>query len=249
MAIKGVLFDFSGTLLRVETTRSWLRAALDRAQLPLAQGQFECLVTALEDAGALPGSTPSVPVPAHLAEVWALRDESAELHRAAYTGLSRQVELPGPELHDALYARHMTPAAWHPYPDTAEVLAALKERGLPIAVVSNIGWDLRPVFRAHGLDDSVDAYVLSYEHGVQKPDPRLFSVACEALGVAPQDALMVGDDRRADGGAAALGCAVHFVDHLPAAQRPAGLRPILDLVDGAARADHADRAERTGLMD
>ncbi len=73
----------------------------------------------------------------------------------------------------------------------------------------------------------MDAYVLSYEHGVQKPDPRLFETACEALGHAPRDVLMVGDDRRADGGAAALGCAVHFVDHLPADERPAGLRPVL----------------------
>lgn len=99
-----------------------------------------------------------------------------------------------------------------------------------MGVVSNIGWDLRPVFRAHGLDPYVDVYVLSYEHGVQKPDPRLFKTACTALGVEPRDVLMVGDDRRADGGAAALGCGVHFVDHLPAAQRPDGLRPVLDLV-------------------
>lgn len=244
MAIKGVLFDFSGTLLRIETTRSWLRAVLDQARLPLPEREFERLVRALDDAGALPGGTPSVTVPAHLAEVWATRDESAERHRAAYTGLSRQVELPDPELHDALYARHMTPAAWRPYPDTADVLAALKKRGLPVAVVSNIGWDLRPVFRAHGLDDHVDAYVLSYEHGVQKPDRRLFSVACEALGVAPEDTLMVGDDRRADGGAAALGCAVHFVDHLPVEERPAGLRPVLDLVD---RADHTGHARDADL--
>jgi hypothetical protein len=41
----------------------------------------------------------------------------------------------------------------------------------------------------------------------------------------------VGDDRRADGGAAALGCRVHFVDHLPVAQRPDALLPVLDLVD------------------
>ena len=42
-------------------------------------------------------------------------------------------------------------------------------------------------------------------------------------GCRSRGALMVGDDRRADGGAAALGCAVHFVDHLPvdrAARRP-----------------------------
>ena len=73
--------------------------------------------------------------------------------------------------------------------------------------------------------------MLSYEHGVQKPDIRLFRAACEALGQDPADALMVGDDRRADGGAADLGCAVHFVDHLPVEDRPAGLLPVLGLVE------------------
>ena len=107
----------------------------------------------------------------------------------------------------------------------------MRERGISVGVVSNIGWDLRPVFRAHGLDRFVDTYALSYEHGVRKPDPRLFRVACTALDVDPCTVLMVGDDRRADGGAAALGCAVHFVDHLPVDRRPDGLRPVLGLVD------------------
>lgn len=226
-----VLFDFSGTLFRVESTERWLRAALAEAEVPLTEAELKVAVEALERVGALPGGTTSVPgVPDELAAVWEIRDQSAELHRAAYTGLSRQVPLPDPALHDALYERHMTPAAWVPYPDAAEVLRTLRERGTKVGVVSNIGWDLRPVFRAHGLDAYVDTYALSYEHGVQKPDPRLFAVACAALDVDPREVLMVGDDRRADGGAAALGCAVHFVDHLPVARRPDGLRPVLDLL-------------------
>ncbi|WP_449352837.1 HAD family hydrolase [Streptomyces shaanxiensis] len=226
-----VLFDFSGTLFRIESTESWLRAVLDQAGLTLAEAELTRAARALENAGALPGGTaPGVPMPDEVAAVWEVRDESAELHRSAYTGLSRLVPLPDPALHDALYERHMSPAAWQPYPDAAEVLRTLRERGIGVGVVSNIGWDLRPVFRAHGLDPYVDAYVLSYEHGVQKPDPRLFKTACAVLGVEPWDVLMVGDDRRADGGAAALGCGVHFVDHLPVARRPDGLRPVLDLV-------------------
>lgn len=55
-------------------------------------------------------------------------------------------------------------------------------------------------------------------------------MACEALEADPGATLMVGDDRRADGGATAVGCAVHFVDHLPAAARPHALRAVLDLV-------------------
>ncbi|MEH0421015.1 HAD family hydrolase [Streptomyces sp. B21-083] len=225
-----VLFDFSGTLFRIESTDSWLSAVLADHGLALPEPEFGRTVRALESAGALPGGPSPERLPAELAAVWAIRDRSAELHRAAYTGLTRQVPLPDGALYEALYERHMAPAAWAPYADAVEVLGSLRQRGISVGVVSNIGWDLRPVFRAHGLDPYVDAYVLSYEHGIQKPDPRLFEVACDALAVVPQDVLMVGDDRHADGGAADLGCAVHFVDHLPVSRRPDGLRPVLDLI-------------------
>jgi HAD superfamily hydrolase (TIGR01509 family) len=231
MVIKGVLFDFSGTLFRIESVRDWLRAALKARDIALPEAEFSHYAEELEAAGALPGGSFPHRLPPHLTELWATRDKSPERHRALYTGLARQVELPDEGLYDALYERHMTPAAWRPYPDAEEVLRTLQERGVGVAVVSNIGWDLRPVFRAHGLDALVDAYALSYEHGVQKPGVRLFRAACEELGQDPGDVLMVGDDRNADGGAAQLGCAVRFVDHLPVDERPAGLRPILELVE------------------
>ncbi len=228
-----VLFDFSGTLFRIESTDSCLRAVLAGSGLALPEPELAATALALDAAGALPGGAFPQRLPQELASVWEIRDQSAELHRAAYTGLARQVPLPDPALYEALYDRHMDPAAWAPYPDTVEVLRGLRERGISVGVVSNIGWDLRPIFRTHGVDPYVDAYVLSYEHGIQKPDPRLFKVACDELAVAPREVLMVGDDRRADGGAAALGCAVHFVDHLPVAARPDGLRPVLDLAGRA----------------
>ncbi|MGY0022132.1 HAD family hydrolase [Streptomyces sp. cg35] len=231
MTIKAVLFDFSGTLFRIESTESWLRAVLDESGLTLPDEDFTAAARGLHEAGALPGGTTDhVEVPAHLEELFAVRDVDATRHRAAFTGLAREVPLPDDRLYDALYDRHMRPAAWRPYPDALDVLSVLRERGIPVGVVSNIGWDLRPVFVEHGLDPYVASYVMSYRHGVTKPDSRLFAVACEELGVAPHDTLMVGDDRRADAGAAALGCTVHFVDHLPTDQRPDGLRPVLDLL-------------------
>ncbi|WP_328869480.1 HAD-IA family hydrolase [Streptomyces sp. NBC_00287] len=226
-----VLFDFSGTLFRVESTESWLRGALAEREVELSEPELAGAAQALERMGALPGGPSPAWLPEEVASVWGVRDKSQELHRAAYTGLSRQVPLPYEGLHDTLYERHMTPAAWAPYPDAAEVLGALRERGIGVGVVSNIGWDLRPVFREHGLDRYVDAYVLSFEHGIQKPDPRLFRAACTELDADPREVLMVGDDRRADGGAAALGCGVHFVDHLPVAERPDQLRPVLELIE------------------
>lgn len=232
-AYRGVLFDFSGTLFRVESAASWLRGALAGSGSALPEGEVVRLAALLDRAGALPGGSPSGGVPAHLAESWGRRDESAELHRTVYTSVIRTVALPDPALADALYERHKTPQAWRPYADASEVLRGLRALGVRVGVVSNIGWDLRPVFRAHALAPYVDTFVLSYEHGVQKPDARLFASACDGLGVAPRDTLMVGDNRRADGGAATLGCAVHFVEHLPVARRPDALRAVLRLVGGA----------------
>ncbi|NEB41564.1 HAD family hydrolase [Streptomyces sp. SID14515] len=226
MVIKGALFDFSGTLFRIEPVRDWLAAVLREEGVDVAPEDFERYVSGLTAAGALPGGPPPVRVPEELAEAMARRDLTAALHRAAYTGLARTVALPDPGLYDALYDRHLRPEAWQPYPDAAEVLAGLRRAGIAVGVVSNIGWDLRPVFRAHGLDALVDAYVLSCEHGLQKPAAGLFRTACSLIGRDPAEVVMVGDDRHADGGAAALGCEVRFVDHLPVSERPDGLRSL-----------------------
>lgn len=230
MKAKGCMFDFSGTVFRIQPCTDWLRAALDRAAVAATDEEVAHWGALLEQSGAQPGGAPPAGWrPEAAGPDWARRDLSAELHRRAYTARSRAAGLPW-DVHDVLYDLHMTAAAWQPYPDAAEVLGALRARGVPVAVVSNIGWDPRPVFAAHGLDRLVDAFVLSFEVGWQKPDPGIFLAACERLGLAPQETLMVGDDRTADGGAAAVGCPVHFVDHLPADRRPDGLRTVLDLL-------------------
>ncbi len=223
-----VLFDFSGTLFRVESTERWLASVLEERGARMAEEEFATCARALEEAGALPGGHPPRTVPAGLAELWAERDRSAEQHRAAFTALARQVSLPDPELYDALYERSMLPEAWQPYPDTRRVLSTLHGRGVRVGVVSNIGWDLRPVLRASGVEEFVGACVLSFEHGVQKPDPWIFEKACAALGVRPQDTVMVGDTPQVDGGAVQIGCGFHLVEHLPVDERPDALLPLLD---------------------
>ncbi|MFC4034798.1 HAD family hydrolase [Streptomyces polygonati] len=228
--IKGVMFDFSGTLLRVESTEEWLGAVLAAAGGAPGPEDFTDQVRRLTEYGALPGGASPLRIPEHLETLWRDRDLTAHQHRAAYTALTREAGLTDPDLVRFLYDRHMTPAAWRPYPDTAPTLRELRRRGVRVAVVSNIGWDLRPLFRAHGLDELIDAYVLSFELGTKKPDPAIFRAGCDGLGLPPAEVLMVGDDREADGGARVLGCRVHFVDHLPVDRRPAGLEPVLDLL-------------------
>ncbi|MET9956350.1 HAD-IA family hydrolase [Streptomyces sp. NPDC006339] len=224
------MFDFSGTLLRIESVAHWLDAALAATGRRLAGEEFARTVERLDFHGAMPGGSNPHRLPGRLARLWAERDLDAERHRTVYTALMREAGVTDTALATALYERHMSPAAWHPYPDAARTLGELSRGGVVVAVVSNVGWDLRPVFRAHGLDEWVDVYALSYELGVQKPDPGIFRFACEGLGLDPAETLMVGDDRRADGGAQALGARVHFVDPLPVDRRPNGLLPVFGLL-------------------
>jgi FMN phosphatase YigB (HAD superfamily) len=97
-----------------------------------------------------------------------------------------------------------------------------------VAVVSNIGFDIRPLMDDFGLADLVNVYTLSYEVGRCKPEPGIFYAACAALRVDPERALMVGDTP-ADAGAAAAGCSALV---LPASPPGAlhGLGAVLGLV-------------------
>ena len=52
---------------------------------------------------------------------------------------------------------------------------------------------------ALGVVDAIDSYSLSYEVGAQKPDPAIYEHAVDALGVAPMDAVMIGDRSGPDG--------------------------------------------------
>ncbi|MEV4617674.1 HAD family hydrolase [Asanoa sp. NPDC049573] len=203
--VEAVLFDFHGTLAQVEDPVAWVAAAAVACGATLDRGKATVLADRLVTAGRAGGPLPHR-VPVHLAEVWADRDLYPHAHRAAYVGLAETVSTDIEGLADALYDRLLGADGWLPYADTAESLKALRASGVPVAVVSNIGFDIRPHFEAWGLADLVDAFVLSYEVGRCKPDPAIFLRACGALGVDPERALMVGDTP-ADAGAVRAGLA------------------------------------------
>ena len=89
--------------------------------------------------------------------------------------------------------------------DVAPTLRALRERGLGVAVLSDIHVDVRPAFDAAGMSGLVDVFTLSFEHGAVKPDPALFALTLTALGTTPERTLMVGDRSASDGGAVEAG--------------------------------------------
>lgn len=224
--VQAVLFDFQGTLAQVTNPVDQVLAAAQECGVTLERTRATALADRLVTAG-LPGGPLPARVPPHLAEVWADRDLYPHAHRAAYTGLAATVDTGVDGLAEALYERVLRPEGWVPYADTEATLRALATLEVPVAVVSNIGFDIRPFFAHWGLADLVHSFVLSYEVGRCKPDPVIFLRACGALGVDPELTLMVGDTP-ADAGAVQVGCSVLV---LPPAEagRANGLGTVLDL--------------------
>ncbi|KAL2226029.1 haloacid dehalogenase-like hydrolase domain-containing protein 3 [Sesamum indicum] len=109
---------------------------------------------------------------------------------------------------EELYNYYTTEKAWHLCdPDAEKVFQALRKSGVKVAVVSNFDTRLRPLLRALKCDHWFDAVAVSAEVEAEKPNPMIFLKACEFLGVQPEDAVHVGDDRRNDiWGARDAGC-------------------------------------------
>jgi FMN phosphatase YigB (HAD superfamily) len=193
-AFRAVLFDWRGTLFHDEDEADWIRASAASIGRTLTSAEVNALVEMLPVAAKRPEA-----VAAH-----ATADLSADLHRAAVV---LELGLAGfdDELALACHDRDGHLGASMPYPDTAAVLRQLKVCGMRIGIVSDIHYHLAPHFDHYGLGQFVDSYTLSFEHRVQKPDPRLFQIALEQLGVTAAESLMVGDRANRDGGAAAVG--------------------------------------------
>lgn len=98
------------------------------------------------------------------------------------------------------------------YPGVAEGLQQLRDAGLQLACLTNKPLSFaKPLLQAKGLD-SFFAHVFggdSFER--KKPDPLPLLKTCEALGVKPSQALMVGDSSNDAQAARAAGCPVVLV--------------------------------------
>jgi len=82
-----------------------------------------------------------------------------------------------------------------------------------------------------GWGDLIDGYALSFEEGVEKPDPRLFGVALSRLGTRAERTLMVGDLAAKDGGAADIGITTLILPRQSAHPDRARLDPVLRIVN------------------
>jgi FMN phosphatase YigB (HAD superfamily) len=180
--LRAVIFDWRGTLVVTPTFRGWVSEALRRIGRDV--GRAAEVVAGLDPARM---DAPGV-------------DADADLHRETFYEVFRLAGLDR-ELADSLYAVEADPA-FNPFAvDAGPTLLGLHGAGVRIGVLSDIHFDIRPAFG----DLPVDSFVLSFEHGVVKPDPAIFRLALRELGTAPEETLVVGDRATHDGAGVAVG--------------------------------------------
>ena len=220
--IEAVLFDLDDTL--VDARGSW------RAGFAEAIAALHARSPALQQLGS-----PTAIYDQHF------RRYGEEAHRAAGFGewqarftveaferLVTEHLAPDGELAAQLLAAYLAAVPSHLtlYPDAEPLLELLGAR-YPLGLVSNGPSELqRPKIEKFSLERHFEVVVVSGELGVRKPDPAIFAIALEALGVSPQRAVFIGDNPTDDIGGA------HAPPGLPAIWVNRGDWPAPDPGDG-----------------
>jgi len=169
-AIRGVLFDLDGTLVDsapdLSGTVNDLRGRRGLAPLPHSQLRSFATRGAL---GLLEAGFPDLAPP----ERESMRDEFLGRYRQRLWLESR------------------------PYPGMAAVLENLHARGVRLGIVTNKIESLaRPLVEQAGWHHLFTTLVAGDTTPRPKPDPAPVLAACEALGLAPADCALIGDDQR-----------------------------------------------------
>ena len=209
MSVRAVCFDLDGTLLRDDHVDGVVRRVAEELSRSYPGIDVAELVAANErvwweywpEVGDrwMRGEVPGDDVPT---EVWrrALAAVGVTDQDAAAAAFRLHTGIEG--------------ATFALYPEAEDVLAELRERGIRVAIITNGPSGLqRAKLAAVGIADGFDAVLVSGERGVQKPDPAIFALAVDELGVTAAEALHIGDNQVADvAGARSAGLTAVWID-------------------------------------
>ena len=183
--IKALIFDFGGVLVRTE---DWSIRRQWETRLGLAERALDAAVFNSEVARRASRGEQTV------AEVWADVARALQLDDAQLDECRRDFWA-GDKLDVGLIA----------------LIQSLRPR-YQTAILSNAWSDARDTFtRLFNLDQAFDQLIISAEEGITKPDPRVYRLAAERLGVEPSQAVFVDDFIENVEGARAVGmAAIHY---------------------------------------
>jgi putative hydrolase of the HAD superfamily len=142
-------------------------------------------------------------------------------YRASQTGpladSYRALGVPDEHVAEHVAARHaFTRTALRLRRGARETLAALRERGVKLGLITVCSEDVPAIWPETELAGLFDAETFSSACGLIKPDPEIYLTTLDALGVEPRDAFFVGDGAN---------------DELGGAER-VGMTPVLFTPDG-----------------
>jgi putative hydrolase of the HAD superfamily len=80
-----------------------------------------------------------------------------------------------------------------PKPEAVAILAQLKHSGFKVGLLSNCSIEIPILWPETEFADLVESPIFSSCERLKKPDPRIYHLACERLGVAPEDCLYIAD--------------------------------------------------------
>lgn len=184
---KAVLFDLYGTLVDIKTDE-YRQELWDTLSRFLRYQEVEVEAQTLQET--------------YFARVQSALDESREEYPELnvpdiFRQLLQELGLKGtPEffVDFAQLFRTLSMLNFGTYPDTIPTLEALRGH-FKLGLVSNAQRIfLETEMKMVGLDSLLNIVVISSDHGFSKPDTRLMKIALEELGVAPEQAIYVGDN-------------------------------------------------------
>lgn len=186
--IKGYIFDYGGTL---DTGgQHWGKViwhAYEHLQMPVSEADFrDAYVHAERTLGKNPIIQPDFTFYKTLETK--IRLQLEYLQTSYITPLTSYILPLTSHLYEATVAETSK---------SREVLLSLKKQ-YPMVLVSNFYGNIATVLKEFKLDGIFDTIIESAVVGVRKPDPQIFTLGVEALGMQPDEVVVVGDSMDKD---------------------------------------------------
>jgi len=146
---------------------------------------------------------------------WTDEGETSQVWIGMYSLLCRElgIDVGAEKIARRVYDEFGDSRRWRAYSDVAPAFERLHDRGIPVGIISNWDCRLEGLLRGLGLATRISTVVSSACVGLHKPDPRIFELACERLGISANEAAHVGDHHYADiVGASAVGMTPVLID-------------------------------------
>ena len=189
MKFKAVIFDLFGTLVENFSAREYANLHVRLAEtLGVPADAFARIWKATSDERFKGVMKTTAAYLAYVCEKLGAKVTDAKIKRAAQIRLDYA-------------ARQMVPRA-----NAMPTLSTLKSRGYKLGLISDCSNEAPAIWPSTLLATLVDVAIFSCVVGVKKPDPHIYHLATEQLGVKPEECLYVGDgDSQELTGAAQVG--------------------------------------------